>query len=119
MDTIEARKKKFHPERPIFLNEANTGKKTKAEVLLAVQQLRDMGWLCVYGEKARPFHISFNDERMLSEFKKDAKNLGIALKAPIIKQDDLEELLAEDNKGQVVPGAEDSESADKEAISLE
>lgn len=96
---------KFKPERPIYLNEDNTGLKTKAEVLVAIAKLRDKHWLCAYGEKVRPFHMSFNDENQFQEFKKCANDLDIKLKSPIIKDDDLEALEAEEKAGQVVPGA--------------
>lgn len=84
---------KFRPERPIILSLDNTGYKTADELELAVEQLRGKHWLCkVKGEKEsiRPLHMSFNDVKEFSEFKKHAKDLGIKLKEPTIKPDDLE-----------------------------
>lgn len=88
--------KKFRPERPIYLNEQNTGFKTKIEVIHAIEQLRDKGFLCCYGEKSRPFHMSFNDEKEFQEFKKTCGNLKIKLESPVIKAEDIEELETEE-----------------------
>lgn len=81
---------RFKPERPIYLNKDNTGYKTEEQVIFAIEQLRDKGWLCAYSELSRPFHMSFNSEKEFQEFKKCAKDLGITLKATIIKQDELD-----------------------------
>lgn len=84
---------KFRPERPIYLNEQNTGFKTKVEVLHAIEQLRDnYAFLVCYGEKSRPFHMSFNDEKEFQEFKKACKELSITLKTPTIMIEEIEEL---------------------------
>lgn len=95
MTAKEQLPKKFRGERPIYLNETNTGFKTAEEVILAVEQLRERNWLCAYSnpdeKKARPFHMSFNDEKDFAEFKKDASALNIVLKNPIIKSDDMGE----------------------------
>lgn len=84
--------KKFRPERPVILNEQNTNFKTKIEVVHAVEKLRSLGWLCAYGEKARPFHMSFNDEKEFQEFKKAASKLDVKLQSPIVKDGDMEEM---------------------------
>ena len=100
--------RKFKPERPIVLNENNTGKKSKAEVELLIEQLRQREWLCKYGDQARPLLTSFNDEKMFAAFKKDAKDLGANLNTKIIAQEDpFEELKNEDEANLKVPGAED------------
>lgn len=89
---------KFKPERPIYLNESNTGFKTKIEVLFAIEKLRAKHWLCAYNEKSRPFHMSFNDEKEFQDFKKDCKDLDIVLKSPIIKEEDIMDLDLEESK---------------------
>lgn len=94
---------KFRPERPILLNTENTGFKTEVEVVHAIEQLRDRGWLCTYSEKLRPLHMSFNDEKELAQFKKDCDILKISLKKPPLKIDDFEAQLAEDDKNVILP----------------
>ena len=89
---------KFKPERPIYLNETNTGLKTKNEVLVVIANLRKIHWLCAYNENSRPFHMSFNDERMFQQFKKDCKSLNITLKSPIIHDEEVDALDELDNK---------------------
>lgn len=79
---FDATPKTFRPERPIYLNEQNTNYKTKAEVIFAIEQLRDKGWLCTYGQITRPYHLSFNDEKVLAQFKKCCKELGIKMATP-------------------------------------
>lgn len=84
---------KFRPERPIILSRENTSYKTDDELELAVEQLRDKHWLCkVCGPKEviRPLHMSFDDVRQFTEFKRVAKDLGIKLKEPVIKSDEIE-----------------------------
>lgn len=110
MSTENETLKKFRPERPIYLNEDNTGLKTKAEVLVAIEKLRGKHWLCAYGEKTRPFHMSFNDEAEFQAFKKCASDLDVKLKSPVIKDDDLEALEAQEKAGQKIPGAEATSS---------
>lgn len=88
---------KFKPERPIYLNEEVTGFKTKDQVLAAIETLRGLHWLCAYAEKARPFHMSFNDFRQFEEFKKTCNELGIVLKHKMITADELDELEAKDS----------------------
>lgn len=82
---------KFKPERPIYLSTENTGFKTKEQVIEAVYKLRELHWLCSYGENIRPFHMSFNDEKQFAEFKKDANSLGITLKSPVQKMEDFDD----------------------------
>lgn len=96
---------KFRPERPIYLNEQVTNFRTKDEVLEAIQRLRDRGWLCAYSENSRPFHMSFNDVKVFQEFKKSCKEESIKLHEPLIKPDDIEELIAKDSEGQKMPDA--------------
>jgi len=94
----EAAPKRFRPERPIFLSRDNTGYKSDAEVLLAIEKLRDRGWLCCFSaEKIKPFHLSFNIDSEFQEFKKDAKTLGIALVSPPITQEMIDDLEMESN----------------------
>lgn len=107
MTTQNTEPLKFKPERPIFLHESNTGFKTAIEVQEAVEKLRLRHWLCAYSEKVRPFHMSFNNETQLRDFKKDCKDLGIVLKSPVISSDDIEALEEEDKKGVKVEGAND------------
>lgn len=95
--------KKFRPERPVILNLENTGFKTEDQVIYAVEQLREKGWLCTYNEKVRPLHMSFNDEKEFSKFKKDCDILKIELKKPPLKIDDFEAQLAEDDKNVILP----------------
>lgn len=83
-ETNDAPVTRFRPERPIYLNEQNTNCKTKMEVLFAIEQLREKGWLCCYGEITRPYHLSFNDEKVLAQFKKHCSALDIKMKAPPI-----------------------------------
>lgn len=106
MSTQNPTIRRFRPERPIVLNEQNTNLKTKDEVILKIEDLRNEGWLCTYGERMRPFHMSFNDEKMFQEFKKDCSALNVTLKSPVIKSEDLEALEEEETKGTVIPGAE-------------
>lgn len=87
---------KFKPERPIILHESNTGFKTQDEVVFAIEKLREKGWLCTYGEKLRPFHMSFNNEKEFQEFKKTCSQLSITLKSPIIKEDDILQMDSDD-----------------------
>lgn len=89
---------KFKPERPIYLNEQNTGFKTKAEVLVAIQKLRDAHWLCAYNESSRPFHMSFNNEKEFQQFKKCCKDLSITLKSPVYQPEEIEELELKENE---------------------
>lgn len=80
---------KFRPERPIYLNEDNTGLKTKDEVIVAVEKLRLRGFLCAYSEVSRPFHMSFNDVLGdFEDFKKAAAECGVKLKNPPAVIDD-------------------------------
>lgn len=95
--------KKFRPERPIYLNEQNTQFKHPDAVIEAVEKLRSRGWLCAYGEKSRPFHMCFNAEPEFQEFKKDAESLGIKLKSPVLKADEIEELEQSDNDTGINP----------------
>lgn len=88
---------KFRPERVVYLNEANTGYKSKAEVILAIEKLRSKCWLCAYSEKVIPMHMSFSDVSEFAEFKKDANALGVKLTSPIIKPDDDFDLLLKDD----------------------
>lgn len=104
--------KRFIPERPIYLNEENTKLKTKIEVMLAVEKLRDAGYLCAYGELARPFHLSFNDDKQVNEFKKIAKNLGITLVSKVIQYEDIETLDVLEIAGQDIPGANATASSE-------
>lgn len=83
---------KFRPERPIYLNEDNTGLKTKDEVISAVEKLRLRGFLCAYNEMSKPFHMSFNDVLGdFEDFKKAAAECGVKLKNPPAPKDDLED----------------------------
>lgn len=102
---------RFRPERPIYLNEQNTEFKTRDQVIFAVEKLRARNWLCVYdAEKMRPFHMSFNLEKELAEFKKDCENLDITLKAPLIKLEDIETLNSSEMAGQTMPEATASDT---------
>lgn len=103
---------KFRPERPIYLNEENTGYKTKSEVVVAIEKLRAQHWLCSYNENSRPFHMSFNDGKEFQKFKKDAADLGVKLKAVVVKSDDDIDFDAPELPvaGQVIPGAEANSS---------
>lgn len=87
---------RFKPERPIYLHESNTGFKTKDQVIVAVEELRELGWLACYNEKIRPIHMSFNDVREFTQFKKACGDLGVKLKEPIVKPDELEELMIDE-----------------------
>ena len=101
--------KRFRPERPIYLSENNTGYKTQDEVIFAVEQLRDLGWLCAYNENHKPFHMSFNDELEFQQFKNDCQQLSITLKSPLIKQEDLETILYNEKQTNIEPEAEETE----------
>lgn len=97
---------KFRPERPIYLNKANTGL-NREEVVIAVEALRALGWLCVVNEEIeKPIHLSFNNEKMFQEFKRSCKDLSIVLKSKIIKPD--EEIIEPEVTGLKVHGAEES-----------
>jgi hypothetical protein len=101
---------RFRPERPIYLNKENTNLKTDIEVELKVEELRDLGWLVVFApdKKPVPLHICFNDEKTLSEFKKDCADLKVSIKAPTkLTEDDFLELQNEDKKALEIPGAEE------------
>lgn len=87
---------KFKPERPIILHESNTGYKTRDQVIYAIEQLREKGWLCTYSEKIRPIHMSFNDVREFTAFKKTCSDLGVKLKEPTIKADEMDDIMTED-----------------------
>lgn len=102
---------KFRPERPIYLNEQNTGYKTRAEVDVKVEELRSKGWLAQYNEKQIPPHMSFDDETVFNEFKQACKELKITLRGKVQKPQDFDDLDAE-LEGTKVPGAEDKESAE-------
>jgi hypothetical protein len=113
MSTSNATPLKFRPERPIYLHEVNTGFRTRDQVIFAIEQLRDLGWLCVYGEKTRPFHLCFNNPKELQEFKKTCSNLKITLKSPVIKPEELEELEQSEHLGETVPGAESTDMVER------
>lgn len=104
--------RKFKPERPISLSRNNTKYKTEDEVIYAVEQLRSKDWLCVYSpDSIKPIFLSFNDEKLLGQFKKDCEILGIELIQPTIQSEDFEELIAlEEKKITEVPGAEDKDT---------
>lgn len=88
--------KVFRPERPIYLNEENTGFKTRDQVIVAIEELRDLNWLCAYNENTRPLHMSFNNVKEFAEFKKDCSKLSIKLKEPVIKElEDIEKPIIE------------------------
>jgi hypothetical protein len=99
---------KFKPERPIYLNEENTGLKTRIQVDEAIEKLRSKNWLVTYGQKSRPFHMSFASEKEFQEFKKEAGELDIKLVSPLIKPDEFEEILNSDSNvsGTTLPDAE-------------
>ena len=89
---------KYRPERPVYLNEQNTGFKTKDEVLYAIERLRDLyQFLCTYAEKTRPFHLSFDKEQEFHEFKRACRELGVELKSPVLKEEDLLGLALQDD----------------------
>lgn len=103
---------KFRPERPVHLSTENTGFKTQAEVILAVEKLRRKGWLCRADDSIRPLAHCFNIEAEFQEFKKCASDLGVTLKSPIIHADDIADFDAKTTKGLIIPGAEDHETVD-------
>lgn len=96
---------KFRPERPIYLNEENTGLRTRAEVEEVVEKLRarPYHYLCKYGEKTRPFHMSFNNEADVNEFKKACAEVGFTPKSKLITEDDLEDFAREETAGANMP----------------
>jgi hypothetical protein len=101
---------KFRPARPIVLNEDNTGFKTREQVEEAIEKLRDLAFLCTYGEKSRPWHLSFDDLDEVQEFKEAAAKCGVNLKSKLITAEEIEELDAEDAALTSIPGAEVKES---------
>lgn len=98
---------KFRPERPIFLGKENTSFRTKDEVLYAVQQLRDQGWLCVYSEETKPYHLSFNDPLICNEFQKCASDLGVKLKVPSISDEGIRDF--DEKKNTIIKEEPESE----------
>lgn len=113
MTTKKSAPKKFRPERPIYLSLSNSGFKTEDELIFGIEKLRDEGWLvCKLPEKQspRPFHMSFNTENEFQEFKSDCLALGITLRSAVLKDDDFEAMLAADKAGEVVPGANDTDT---------
>lgn len=116
----EQEQNKFKPERPIYLNEENTGLKTKAEVIFAIEKLRSKKWLCAYGQKSRPFHMSFASEAMFQKFKKAAADLDINLKNPVIKEDEFDSIIQEGSTtGAGIEGAEDTDTVDKDGQAVQ
>lgn len=103
---------KFRPERPILLSKENTGYKTDDALEIGVESLRARRWLCrVCGpkESIRPLHMSFNDVKEFSEFKRDCKDLGVVLKEPTIKSEDIDQDPV-DLPAQSVQGADEKET---------
>lgn len=101
---------KFKPSRPIYLNRENTGLKSEAEVIVAIEQLRSKQWLCTLAaEDVKTFfHLSFDDLTELAAFKKEAASLGIHFKADLILPDSFEdfpiiEAKEDEDETEVVP----------------
>lgn len=109
---------RFRPELPIYLSTENIGVKTKDEVLFAIQQLRDLGWLCVYSEEVvRPFHMCFLDPKMFQEFKKDAQSLSIKLIEGLINtHEDLDRLADQELEASNIPLAETRETVERGGV---
>ncbi len=84
---------RYRPEEPLYLNQHNTDAKTETVALYYVEQLRSLGWLCVYkAETVRPLHLSFLDMSEFEQFKRDCNKLKIVLKSPTIKADEIPQL---------------------------
>lgn len=80
---------RYRPEEPLYINQHNTDAKTPTIALYYVEQLRSLGWLCVYNETVRPLHLSFMDMTEFEQFKRDCARLKIILKSPTIKADEI------------------------------